>query len=109
MVFTEIISQKQYNNIIEKKKIYIIVLYFYTIWCQTCIKQEYILDNYFNNNNNNNILFYKIDAEKVKDLISYLDITTVPLIYIYKNGIKDSECYGTYNNLIEILKSKILV
>ena len=109
MYFKEINNLKQFDNILKQYSSYILVFYFYTNFCQTSIIQESVLENFIKNMNNNNIIFCKIDIEKAEDLVSYLDITSVPIIYFYKNSKKTDECFGTYVELIDILKSKLLI
>ena len=109
MHFNEINNLKEFENILKKYSSHKLVIYFYTNWCQTSIRQEFLLENFIKNINNNNICFFKIDIDKAQDIASYIDITSFPMIYIYKNSNKIDECYATYTELTDILKSKITV
>ena len=48
-----------------------------------------------------NFLF--IDTDKEINLIEKLNIKTVPLVHIYKNGKLIEEIYGSYTNICEII------
>ena len=48
--------------------------------------------------------FLFIDSDKDFDLIHNLNIKSVPLFYIYKNGTLIEEVFGNYNNICEIIQ-----
>ena len=48
--------------------------------------------------------FLFIDTDKECDLITQLNIKSVPLFNIYKNGKLIEEIYGTYNNICDIIR-----
>lgn len=105
MIPKEILNIKQFNNVINNKT-HLILIYFYASWCHTCIKQEHIIEN---NLYNNNIIFYKVNIDNAEELISELDINTVPLIHIYSNGNLKDVFSTNHTSLISIIKSKILI
>ena len=95
---------KQYNNMIISNLSHILVFYFHSILCQSCFPQFTILEQYFKNNNN--IMFNIIDIDKSKEIVQELDITSIPLVQIYKNGKMLDTCYGS-EICLEIIKTKI--
>ena len=48
--------------------------------------------------------FLFIDTNREGDLIKNLNIKSVPLFYIYKDGYLIEEVFGNYNNICEIIK-----
>ena len=48
--------------------------------------------------------FLFIDTNKEGDLIKNLNVKSVPLFYIYKDGYLIEEVFGNYNNICEIIK-----
>ena len=105
MISKEIPNLKQFNNVINNRT-HLILIYFYASWCHTCIKQEHIIEN---NLCNNNIIFYKVNIDIAKELITELDITTVPLIHIYSNSNLKEVFSTNHTSLISMIKSKILI
>jgi len=105
MISKEILNLKQFKNIINNKT-HLILIYFYASWCHTCVKQEHIIEN---NLCNNNIIFYKVNIDNACELVTDLDITTVPLIHIYSNNNLKEVFSTNHNSLISIIKSKILI
>jgi thioredoxin 1 len=77
------------NNINDFKKILKndipIIVNFYAVWCDDCLK----INNYINNNYLNieykNLLFINIDIDKSIDIRDYANINSVPTIQIYNN------------------------
>jgi hypothetical protein len=49
-----------------------------------------------------NFLF--IDTDKEGDLIEELNIKSVPLVHIYKNGNLIEEIFGSYTNICDIIR-----
>jgi hypothetical protein len=48
--------------------------------------------------------FLFIDTDKECDLITNLNIKSVPLFYIYKDGKLIEEVFGTYSNICDIIR-----
>ena len=48
--------------------------------------------------------FLFVDTNKECDLIKKLNIKSVPLFYIYKDGKLIEELFGTYSNISEIIQ-----
>ena len=48
--------------------------------------------------------FLFIDTNKECNLIKNLNIKSVPLFYIYKDGYLIEEVFGNYNNICEIIQ-----
>ena len=48
--------------------------------------------------------FLFIDTNKECDLIQKLNIKSVPLFYIYKDGTLIEELFGTYSNICDIIR-----
>jgi thioredoxin-like negative regulator of GroEL len=48
--------------------------------------------------------FLFIDTDKECDLIKNLNIKSVPLFYIYKDGKLIEEVFGTYSNICDIIR-----
>ena len=82
------------------------------------IKNNRVCEVYFTNNDfqdlNNKIGCLKqsigeskimfIDSNAELDLIDELNIKSVPLIHIYKNGKLIEEIFGTYTNICDIIR-----
>ena len=49
-----------------------------------------------------NVLF--IDTDKEVELIDELNIKSVPLVHIYKNGNLIEEIFGSYTNICDIIR-----
>ena len=101
----EVNTLKEYHNWFNSNPNNFIIIYLYSNLCDTCKKLEPKLEKLVYDNNNN-IIFLKINEDN-NDLIKYLDITTYPVFRIYKNSSLIQEIFGTYNNIIEILKNFI--
>ena len=52
----------------------------------------------------NDSKFLVIDSDKEVELIDELNIKSIPLIHIYKNGKLIEEIFGTYSNICDIIR-----
>ena len=48
--------------------------------------------------------FMVIDSDKEVEIIDELNIKSIPLIHIYKNGKLIEEIFGTYTNICDIIR-----
>ena len=92
----------EYNSWVNNNPNNFIIIYLYSNSCETCNKLEPLLDNF---NCNDKIIFLKINVDESNELIRILDITTYPVFRIYKNNLLINEIFGTYDNIIDILKN----
>ena len=88
----KITTIKEFTNSVNYSNEYIVIIYFDSIFCHSCIPKFQIINNI--KKSNNNIIIKIVDIDISNILVSYLDITSVPLVYIYKNRIKLHEIYG---------------
>jgi thioredoxin-like negative regulator of GroEL len=51
-----------------------------------------------------NSKFLVIDSDKEVEIIDALNIKSIPLIHIYKNGQLIEEIFGTYTNICDIIR-----
>lgn len=79
-----------YNEVIDSK--YAIVK-FYTKTCSPCKKIQPLLEML--EQKYTNINFYTVDGEKEHQLVDYLNVTTVPILFLYKNGKIISDVTGS--------------
>lgn len=99
-IMLEITTNKDIKRILEYKKHHLILIYFYCNDIQIPKIDEFInKENY-----NNNIILIKINSD-IKEIINYLDITTVPIIRLYKNNELLDEIYCSYKNIDKILNN----
>ena len=87
-----IINIKELDNILIKSISHIIVLYFDSMLCHTSIPKIPMLETMFKINNN--IIFKIIDIERSPEIVEKLDITSIPLLQIYKDNERKDEVYG---------------
>ena len=83
---------KEFTNSVNCSTEYIVIIYFDSILCHSCIPKFQIINNI--KKSNNNIIIKIVDIDNSNKLVSHLDITSVPLVNIYKNKIKIHEIYG---------------
>jgi len=58
---------------------------FYAPWCAPCKKMNPLLDDFFKKNAGKYVLV-KINADEQKELCKTLNITSIPVFQVYKNG-----------------------
>ena len=62
----------------------LVVVDFYTTWCQPCRHLGPVLERLVEQNTD--VEFYKIDLETSEELANYHNIKSIPTLYFYKNG-----------------------
>ena len=72
------------SNFKEKVSQGISVVDFWAEWCGPCKMLTPILEEL--NNEMENISFYKVDADANSELAVELQITSIPTIFVYKDG-----------------------
>ena len=98
MKLLELKNNKEFNNIISKRKL--VVIYFYSKNCQEITnKNNKFLENIYNLN----ILFYCVDVYKNDSIVKKNDITTFPVLHLYKDNEFIKELFCNKSNLNEIL------
>ena len=101
----------QINNVKDFKKYVInnnkiIVIYFYNDNHLFSEKNDEIL-SILNENCNGNLSTIKININKIPEICRITNLTTIPIIKIYKNGSCLHDIYITLPNFIDIIKSII--
>jgi thiol-disulfide isomerase/thioredoxin len=89
----EIIKSRELKDLIKSNLYKITLLYFYSFTCQTCFIQLPQLENSIKNNNN--IFLHCIDIDCNQKIVEDMDITSIPLLQIYKDVKKGVDFYGT--------------
>ena len=98
MKLLELKNNKEFNNIISKRKL--VVIYFYSKNCQEITNK---INKFLENIYNLNILFYCVDVYKNDSIVKKNDITTFPVLHLYKDNEFIKELFCNINNLNEIL------
>ena len=78
----------------------IIFIYFFETFCLTTTN---LVDNFFKDKYDLNKLYLKIQVSNSKKIIEKLDVTTYPVIKIYKNNKEIGEIFCTNNKFIDNL------
>lgn len=98
MKLLELKNNKEFNNIISKRKL--VVIYFYSKNCEEITNK---INKFLENIYNLNILFYSVDVYKNDSIVKKNDITTFPVLHLYKDNEFIKELFCNINNLNEIL------
>ena len=98
MKLLELKNNKEFNNIISKRKL--VVIYFYSKNCEEITNK---IDKFLENIYNLNILFYCVDVYKNDSIVKKNDITTFPVLHLYKDNEFIKELFCNKSNLNEIL------
>ena len=99
----EIIKSKELKDLIKSNLYKITLLYFYSFTCQTCFIQLPQLENSIKNNNN--ISLYCIDIDSNQKIVEDMDITSIPLLQIYKDIEKGEDFYGSNITIENYMKT----
>ena len=99
MKLLELKNNKEFINIISKRKL--VVVYFYSENCEKITKK---INDFLENIYNLNILFYSVNVYKSDSIVKKSDVTTFPVLHLYKNNEFIKELFCNINNLDEILK-----
>jgi hypothetical protein len=92
-------SIKEFKESIKKK--HVTVFYFYSDkFEELTLKINNILKDIYDAS----IFFYSINIDKNKEIIDFVDLTTFPIFYIYKDSNFIKEIYCS-NNLEQTLKN----
>jgi len=78
----------------------IIFIYFFDSFC---LNTTNLVDNFFKDKYDLNKQYLKIQVSKSKKIIEKLDVTTYPVIKIYKNNTEINELFCTNNIFIDNL------
>lgn len=80
------------DNYTSKTSEGIVIAYFWAKWCTYCTQMTPAVEE-IANENKSTLLVGKVDFDKETALVNQFNITSVPQLYIYKNG-----------SLVEIIK-----
>ena len=101
--YNKLLTIKDYNDVLINNSYF--VVYVYSVSISSC--QELFTNNillkYFTKKD---ISLYVINAlikNKTSELIKSLNISFFPIFIIYKNGEKEKEINGNFENIFEIL------
>ena len=94
----EIYNYKDLKKLLEYKKQYLTLIYFYS---KEIIYPE-IEEIFDKKNYNNNIAIIKINSD-CKQILDNMDVTTTPIIRLYRDSSLTDEIYCSYNNIKDIL------
>jgi thioredoxin 1 len=67
----------------------LVVVDFYATWCQPCRTLSDVIERVAQQMRD--VLFVKIDVAKSKSLAATYSVRTVPLVVLFKNGLKSSQ------------------
>lgn len=90
---------KEFELLSKKSKI--MFIYFYEDFCSDITNT---IDTFFNNKYDLNKKYIKIKVNNSKKIIQLLDITTYPIIKVYKNNKSVGEIYCNNNNFNDNLE-----
>ena len=101
----EISSIKEFNKYVLKEH-KILIVYFYTTkdWCQELNNKLFSI---FKENCNGNIIILNVNVDTITNIHLETNLTTVPIIRLYKDSKMLHEIYCTFPNLEEIITSLI--
>ena len=99
MKLIEIENIKLFNNLIKKKNLVIVYFYSYSFSNITNKIIDFLKDIY-----NLNIQFYSVNVT-CRSIIDKVDLTTFPVLRIYKNNELLKEIYCSSNDIEQILKN----
>jgi thiol-disulfide isomerase/thioredoxin len=74
-----------------------IIVNFYALWCDDCLKINKYIKNIYSNSEYNNLIFVNINIDKSIDIRDYSNINSVPTIQIYNNNKYVCEYIGSCN------------
>ena len=81
---------------------------FYADWCQPCIKGAPIFENKSNESRYKKIKFIKLNVDLMdEDEKDEFKIKSIPLLYLYENGIHTKTRQGLTESSIDIMLSHI--
>ena len=99
MKLIELNTLKEFNNIISKKNTLVIYYYSDKFTNITNKISKFLEDIY-----DLNILYFSVNVDNRQQIIEQQDITTFPVLHVYKNQELIKEIYCNYENLTSILK-----
>lgn len=96
----EIFNYKDLKKILELKQHYLVLIYIYSDSIpysnvESCLNKEHY---------NNNVTLLKINSNQ-KNIMDKLDVTTYPIVLLYKNNELADEIYCSYNNIKTMLNN----
>ena len=94
----EIYNYKDLKKLLDYKKQYLTLIYFYS----KEIEYSEIEEIFNKKNYNNNIAIIKINCD-CEQILEKMDITTTPIIRLYRDSTFVDEIYCSYNNIKDIL------
>jgi thioredoxin len=98
------ITLDEFLKMINSEK-YVLVDYNAT-WCKPCKIMAPMLDK-IAENNKDKLIFVKIDADKNKSLLKEKGIESIPVLELYKNGIKVWEHEGEIDEATLLKETKL--
>ncbi len=99
MKLIELNTLKEFNNIISKKNTLVIYYYSDKFTNITNKISKFLEDIY-----DLNILYYSVNVDNSQQIIEEQDVTTFPVLHVYKNQELIKEIYCNYGNLSSILR-----
>jgi len=98
----EIYNYKDLKKLLEYKRQYLTLIYFY---CNDISYPE--IEEIINKKNyNNNVSIIKINCD-CKEILDNMYVTTSPIIRLYRDNTLTDEIYCSYNNIKDILTNLI--
>ncbi len=86
-----IITDEEFDDIIKSKKV--CVLDFSATWCGPCKMMAPVFED-VSDKYKGKYYFYKIDIDSAEDLANKLNISAVPTILVYENGVEKGRTSG---------------
>lgn len=96
----------RYNRIVKLKSIFIVFFYsssFVELEQQINKLRTQCIKTY----HNDVFLYIKCDEKSNQSVVESLFIKSVPMFFIYKNGILIEEIFGNYENILKIISVHI--
>ena len=82
-------TRAEYKNLIAQNKSKTIVVKFYADWCGPCKNITDLVNELFGNLSGNKMMIL-VNADKHRDVASFLKIRQLPTILSYKDGERDN-------------------
>ena len=104
----ELNNNKEFKDVISKYTKHLILTFFYFDECNYTYGILDKLKKIRNDNINNNIIFLKINLNNNDELISEHDLTSCPIIHLYKKNELIKTILCTYDDMNSIINEEIL-
>ena len=104
----ELNNNKEFKDVISKYTKHLILTFFYFDECNYTYGILDKLKKIRNDNINNNVIFLKINLNNNDELISEHDLTSCPIIHLYKKNELIKTILCTYDDMNSIINEEIL-